>query len=642
MQFKHPEILYFLFLLVIPILVHLFQLRRFKKEYFTNVRFLKELSLQTRKSSTIKKWLLLATRLLLLAALIFAFAQPYFKAKDSESAANEMVIILDNSFSMQAKGSKGELLKRAVQDVLENTPENQRFSLLTNTETFWDTDIKSLQKDLQNLKYSSNPFQLDFLLTKIETKKHNIPLDIVVITDAVGATQKNIQKLTDRKSVYALLPEAENKNNVSIDNVSISQHLDNFYEIKVDVTAYGELENEIPMSVFNGKNLIAKTVLQLKTNKKSVTFTLPKKDFHGYVSIEDNCLNYDNSFYFSISKPEKSAVTIIGENSKNEFLTRIYTPDEFNLTNTTLSALNYNTIENQDAVVINELDEIPQALGTTLKDFYAKGGNVIVIPSSEISPQNFNTFLANFSSIKANSIQNQEKQITKISFNHPLYQTVFEKKTDNFQYPKVTASYTFSGNPSPVLSFADQTFFLGSVTNKIGNCYIFSAPINKTNSNFQNSPLIVPTFYNMAQNNQKTGVSAYTIGENQNLILDVLLSKDEVVTVANENSDFIPMQQILNNKIKLSFGDYPEASGNYSVVKNKENLKNISFNHARSESDLSQNNTNLFDDFTSVSSVATVFDDIHSARTGNEIWKYFIIATLLFLLLELLIQKFVK
>ncbi|MFN3968968.1 BatA domain-containing protein, partial [Flavobacterium sp.] len=43
MQFKHPEILYFLFLLVIPILVHLFQLRRFKKEYFTNVQFLKEL-----------------------------------------------------------------------------------------------------------------------------------------------------------------------------------------------------------------------------------------------------------------------------------------------------------------------------------------------------------------------------------------------------------------------------------------------------------------------------------------------------------------------------------------------------------------------------------------------------------------------
>src|SRR3954467_11012877 len=103
MQFKHPEFLYFLFLLVIPILVHLFQLRRFRKEYFTNVQFLKELSVQTRKSSTIKKWLLFFTPLFLLACLIFAFAQPFFSAKDSKKATNEMYIVLDNSYSMQAK-----------------------------------------------------------------------------------------------------------------------------------------------------------------------------------------------------------------------------------------------------------------------------------------------------------------------------------------------------------------------------------------------------------------------------------------------------------------------------------------------------------------------------------------------------------
>ena len=84
MQFKHPEILYFLFLLVIPILVHLFQLRRFKKEYFTNVKILKELSIQTRKSSKLKKWLLLVPPLLLLAPVIIAFAPPFFTATDSQ------------------------------------------------------------------------------------------------------------------------------------------------------------------------------------------------------------------------------------------------------------------------------------------------------------------------------------------------------------------------------------------------------------------------------------------------------------------------------------------------------------------------------------------------------------------------------
>jgi hypothetical protein len=642
MQFKHPEILYFLFLLAIPILVHLFQLRRFQKEYFTNVRFLKELSMQTRKSSVIKKWLLLATRLLLLACLIVAFAQPYFKAKDDERKGNEMVILLDNSFSMQAKGSKGELLKRAVQDILENTPENQQFSLITNTNAWWDTDVKSIQKDLQNLKYSDVPFRPDFLLTKAQAMNPHSGKDIVVITDAVNLDSKDISKFKTDAPVYFIVPEAENTANVAIDSIYISQVMDNFYEIKVDMQAFGDIENDVAIALYNDKSLTAKTIVKFDTDKKSSTFTIPKKDFHGYVSIADNSLAYDNNYYFSISKPQKSNVTVIGDTAKNTFLSRIYTDDDFNFTSSELRTLDYNSLGKQDAIILNEIKEIPQALITTLKDFYAKGGNIVIIPATDSSIQNLNSLMAAFGGSQFKSANSNERQITKIAFSHPLYSTVFEKKTDNFQYPKATKGFTLGGNALPVLSYDDQTPFLASVSNKLGNVYIFTAAINKTNSNFQNSPLIVPTFYNMAQNSGKTGISAITIGENQSLLLDALLSKDEVLTVKNETSDFIPMQQLLNNKVKLSFGDYPEEAGNFAVYKNKENLKNISFNHARTESDLALQNKGLADNYTEADSVATVYNDIKSERTASELWKWFIIGTLLFLLTELFIQKFVK
>ncbi|RWW91981.1 vWA domain-containing protein [Flavobacterium cerinum] len=642
MQFKHPEFLYFLFLLAIPILVHLFQLRRFQKEYFTNVRFLKELSMQTRKSSKIKKWLLLCTRLLLLTLLILAFAQPYFKAKDDNNKANEMVILLDNSFSMQAKGSKGELLKRAVQDILENTPENQQFSLITNTNAYWDTDIKSIQKDLQNINYSDVPFRPDFLLTKAQAKNPNTGKDIVIITDAINLDSKNISKFNTGTPVYAIVSEAENTNNVAIDSVYISQTMDNFYEIKVDMQAYGKIENDVPIALYNGKSLTAKTIVKFDTNKKSSTFTIPKKDFHGYVTVTDNSLTYDNTYYFSISKPQKSNVTAIGDIAKNNFLSRIYTDDDFNFTPAELRSLDYNSLEKQDAIIINELKDIPQSLITTLKSFYAKGGNIILIPAADSSIQNLNALLANFGSSQFKSVNTNERQITKIAFSHPLYATVFEKKTDNFQYPKATVGFTLSGSALPILSYDDQTPFLASQSNKLGNIYVFSAPINKINSNFQNSPLIVPTFYNMAQNSGKTGVSAITIGENQSLLLDAVLSKDEVLAVKNETSDFIPMQQVLNNKVKLSFGDYPEEAGNFAIYKKDENLKNISFNHARTESNLALQNKALVDKFTAADSVATVYNDIKSERTANELWKWFIIGTLIFLLLELFIQKFVK
>ncbi len=82
MQFKHPELLWGLLLLLIPILIHLFQLRRFKKTPFTNVKFLKKVISESRRSSTLKKWLLLFTRLMIIAGLVIAFAQPFF-AKSS-------------------------------------------------------------------------------------------------------------------------------------------------------------------------------------------------------------------------------------------------------------------------------------------------------------------------------------------------------------------------------------------------------------------------------------------------------------------------------------------------------------------------------------------------------------------------------
>ncbi|HLF53143.1 BatA and WFA domain-containing protein [Flavobacterium sp.] len=646
MQFKHPEILYFLFSLVIPILVHLFQLRRFKKEYFTNVRFLKELSIQTRKSSKLKKWLLLATRLLILACIIVAFAQPFFQAKDNKNSTNEMYLVLDNSFSMQAKGQKGELLKRAVQELLENTPENQNFSLITNSETFWNTDIKSIQKELQNLKYSASPFQIESAMAKIKSRKSAFNKDIVVITDAVGLESKQLKSIDSTFNTYFIIPKAEQKNNVSIDSVFIQQTLDDFYEIGVKVSTYGEKTNDIPVALYNQNKLIAKTLLKIEAKEKTINFTIPKKDFHGYVSIIDNGLTYDNTLYFSISKPEKINVLSIGEPEKSAFLSRIYTNDEFNYNNFAIATLDYNSLEKQDAIVLNELKEIPQALQTTLKSFVEKGGNLVVIPSGENAVSNMNGFLSNFGKIQFGSLQNTTKLVTKISFKHPLFHSVFEKQINNFQYPNTKNSFGLSSSNSPILSYEDQSIFLTSLPNQVSSVYVFAGPINKTNSNFQNSPLIVPTFYNMAQSTQKTGVNALTIGNNQPYLIDAQLSKDEIVNVKNvpeaSGEKFIPVQQILNNKVKLTFNDYPEQAGNFGVFKQDQFLKNISFNYNRTEGNLALADDNLLSDYNVIDNIDTVFDTLQTDRTNNEIWKWFVIFTLLFLVTEVFIQKFVK
>ncbi|KOP36663.1 hypothetical protein DBB36_08690 [Flavobacterium sp. WLB] len=642
MHFKHPEILYFLFLLIVPILVHLFQLRRFKTSYFTNVRFLKELAIQTRKSSKIKKRLLLATRLLLLTCAIIAFAQPFFEAKDSKNASNEMYIILDNSFSMQAKGKKGELLKRAVQELLENTPETAQFSLLTNTENYWNTDIKSSKTALQNLKYSATPFELSSIMAKVKAHKSAHKKDIVIISDAVGLTENDIKNIDSEEKPYFIIPEAEQKNNVSIDSVYINQTLENFYEISVNLSGYGEDFKPISTALYNQNKLIAKTIINFDAKKKKINFTIPKEAFHGYVSIEDHGLTYDNKLFFSISKNKKTNVISIGEPEKSNFLSRIYTSAEFNYNNYSISSLDYNSLEKQNTIILNELVEIPQALQTTLKAFVSKGGNLVVIPSEKSSISNLNSFLGNFGKIQFNTLKTESKLITKINFDHPLFSGVFENKITNFQYPKTNSSFDISSPYPAVLSYEDQSTFVTAIQNPTAGITIFSAPINAANSNFQQSPLIVPLFYKMAQNNQKTGVNALTIGNNQPYFVDVLLTKDAILEVKGIEDSFIPIQQILNNKVKLTFNDFPETAGNYSIFDKKEWVENLSFNYKRTESDLSQVNTNVVSDFKTADTISTIFNTLQTERTDSQIWKWFVIFALLFLALEMAIIKFVK
>ncbi|UPZ13803.1 vWA domain-containing protein [Flavobacterium humidisoli] len=642
MHFKHPEILYFLFLLIVPILVHLFQLRRFKTSYFTNVRFLKELAIQTRKSSKIKKRLLLATRLLLLFCAIIAFAQPFFEAADSKNASNEMYIVLDNSFSMQAKGKKGELLKRAVQELLENTPENTQFSLLTNTENFWNTDIKSSKSALQNLKYSATSFDLSAITAKIKAHKSAHKKDIVIITDAVGLKENDIATIDFEEKPYFIVPEVEQKNNVSIDSVYINQTLENFYEIGINLSAYGEDFKPISTALYNQNKLIAKTIINFDTKKKKINFTIPKEAFHGYVAIEDNGLTYDNKLFFSISKNKKTNVISIGEPEKSNFLSRIYTSAEFNYNNYPIGSLDYNSLEKQNTIILNELIDIPQALQTTLKAFVSKGGNLVVIPSEKTSLSSLNALLGNFGKIQFGNLETNRKLITKINFDHPLFSGVFENKITNFQYPKVNSSFAVSSSYPAVLSFEDQTAFVTAVQNQVSGITVFTAPINSTNSNFQQSPLIVPLFYKIAQNNQKTGVNALTIGNNQPYFVDVLLTKDAILEVKGTDDSFIPIQQILNNKVKLTFNDFPETAGNYSVFDKKEWVENISFNYKRTESDLSQVNTNVVSDFKTADTISTIFNTLQTERTDSQIWKWFVIFALLFLALEMAIIKFVK
>jgi len=102
MEFLHPSFLWALLALAIPIIIHLFHFRRFKKVLFTNVKFLQEIKEETSSRSKVKNLLVLLSRLLAVAALVLAFAQPYIpQGKDIKKGNSAVSIFVDNSYSMR-------------------------------------------------------------------------------------------------------------------------------------------------------------------------------------------------------------------------------------------------------------------------------------------------------------------------------------------------------------------------------------------------------------------------------------------------------------------------------------------------------------------------------------------------------------
>ena len=322
-----------------------------------------------------------------------------------------------------------------------------------------------------------------------------------------------------------------------------------------------------------------------------------------------------------------------------DYLSRIFNKDEFDFKNFTLSDLNFGIVETQDLIVMNELVTFPNALGTILRSFTDNDGSLVVIPSGQIDFETYNSLTMNYFSTTFTQPLAIDSKITTIAFSHPLYSNVFEKNVTNFQYPSVKQYYRINTNAPKILSFQDgDPFLVGS-----NGFYLFTASLDAANSNFKNSPLIVPTLYQMGANSFKLPQLYMTTGTTSEIDIPYQRSANDIVKVSNSTYEFIPQQRMSANKVTLSFLENDIEDGIYKIhTANGGILQNISFNYPREESDMSYIDIAQFDPASISSSVVSLFEDIRNDTSLNELWKWFVILALLFLMFEILFQKFLK
>ncbi|PHS67915.1 MAG: hypothetical protein COB12_01475 [Flavobacterium sp.] len=640
MQFKHPELLYALFLLLIPIFIHLFQLRRFQKVAFTNVAFLKKVTIQTRKSSQLKKWLTLLTRLLALACIVLAFAQPFSASKTALNTEKETVLYIDNSFSMQLKDENGPLLQQTIQQLYSQSVLSKNISWFTNDVIKNKASIQDFKNDILRVNYTQKQLPLnDVLLRANRLFSENNPTSekrLILISDF--QQKGNFPNIENDIKVEAIQLIPKNLRNSSIDTAYIIKK-NAITKLKVKVSSSENYPEPIPVSLYNNQVLVTKTAIDFSENTSQlISFDIDNsKGFKGKIEINDPNLLFDNILYFTMNTPEKIKVLTLN-NGKTDYLQRIFNPEEFVFIQQNVENLNYSEFSNQNFLILNELATIPESLSTALQVFSENGGSIFIIPSENIEISTYNSLLNKLQLGSISERVAQEKKITQIVFNHPLYEGVFEKQVVNFQYPKVNSFYAISSLGTAVLKFEDSKPFIIQKENN----YLSTAATNKENSNFQNSPLIVPTIYNMAKQSLSLSKLYFEIGKQNQFSVPIQLGQDEILTIKDSTFNFIPLQQTKATQVNITTEEEPSKAGIYAIEKASEYLENVSYNFNRDESKLTYLDPENWENITVYSSIDDLLETISEENTINSYWKWFVIFALLFLITEMLLLKFLK
>ncbi|MFM8433451.1 MAG: BatA domain-containing protein, partial [Bacteroidota bacterium] len=464
MRFVHPQFLFALFALAIPILVHLFNFRRFKRVLFTNVRFLQEIKQDTRHRSRLKHLLVLASRLLALAFLVLAFAQPYLPAEKGTSRAyrNRVSIWIDNSFSMEARGTYGPLLEVArerARELVLSYPAADRFQLLTNDFEARDQRFVTREEFLQRLDEIRPTSAVRTLLEVAkrqqgafasEAKANGEEFSAFFLSDFQSSLAGDGQLPADTNLRRYVVPfTAAAVANLSIDSCYLNTPYiqpGSTQELTVRLHNFGDKDlTDVPLKLHvNGSQraLSAVSVSGQSTTEIKLPFSISTTGFQqAVVSVTDHPVTFDDTFNFAFNvRPDVKVLCINGE-ARSSHIDALFANDAYFVYRTfSETQVDYNNLSSQQLVILNGLRSYASGLQESLRKYVENGGTLLVVPSTSTDVTAFNRFAAALSMPVLGASANDSVKVGRMETEHPMLSGVFEKGTagtENLDLPLV-------------------------------------------------------------------------------------------------------------------------------------------------------------------------------------------------------------
>ena len=679
MEFVHPEFLWLLTLLVIPIIIHLFHFRKHKTLYFPSLKFVKFIEQENKSTQKLKNLLVLIARLLALTSLVFCFAQPYFGKNKSQSAGkNVLAIYIDNSFSMSAKGTEGELLSEAkelTRRILKEAEPQTHILISTNKLDGIEQRLVTKVEALEYLeKIEVAPvrrnfdevlnWQKEFLDRENEQNMKLSSRQYVVISD-FQKNQFSTKKIkADVKANYypiQILPQE--LSNLYIDSIWFASPIHKkgeanelFVRVR-NLSKIDLLNAELEVEAGEQKRSIFLDVPANKTTIANFQFTNQNSgNIEGKASINDKQLFWDDDFYFSYNVAESAGILILNGEDANTSVNRVFAIESFYKVKS-ISHLSFTREELKatDMVVLNGLNDISSGLASELLEFKQQGGSLFIFPGTKINESDYRRFLGDLELPAISGTAKNGNKIDKIEYKDPFFKNVFEKENSSLNLPSVTKSY---GVPNAVQSTVYPLIKLrnGSPllmrTNE--NVYLYTSSLNETFGDFTQNALF-PTVLLRAGEFAKRNLPSYAlIGKENKLTVFEDLSEDQPLKLINNKFEFIPITTKNGMAVNISISG-PEAieklkAGNYKLF-SESNLGVIALNYERTESELEYVYDNQIVDELKKCGVKNInFNTIENGQSVSvidlekpqEFWRICLLLGLLFILSEMALLRFWK
>jgi hypothetical protein len=697
-SFLNPLALLAMAAVAVPLFLHLFNLRRPRTVEFSSLAFVKELQESAVQRVRIKEWLLLALRMLAIACLVLAFAQPTLPSSlggAAGTAPTTHVVVVDNSLSMAADGDGGSYFDQAVrkaQGVLDALEEGDEVLL-------WPT-ARTQERRPEPIANAGVARQV---LAELEPQAGGVPLAQALERAAQAASASDLpqtalyavsdfQASTLGDSLEAALPDAvpvqllpvdtRRQSNVGIADVTVTSRIaevGQLVQLEATLVNHGpDPLNDYVASVYLAGERVAQATTTLEPGlNTTVSFTVTPQErgwLGGAVATEDDDFPADDRHHFTLHVPEERRVLRVrGEGQDPQYvdlaLSSEMIADRIALRATSIPEQDLASAElgQYDAVLLVGPRSLSSGEVEALARYVNRGGGLLLFPNAQARPNDYNALLG---AVGAGSVRGFSGALAsdrtvasfgRVDLAHPLFEGVFQQQRgdDEASVEQPDLHYTLNFRPSgqsgqSLIELSNGRPFLHEVRHGSGRLLLMAVAPTRAWSDLPVRGLFVPLLYRSVYYlSAGTSVAGEQLvaGRPAELRVTGVAPPAPLRLVGPEGLEVRPEQRSLFGATLLTIGPTLTTPGVYAVQDGATQVQRIAINSAPAESNLRsappataaqklQSATGASVQAVSEAGRADLAEALRTRRAGVEIWNVFLALALGALLAEMGVARF--